>query len=152
MAPAQQATKADIQALGARMSSLEKRMSNFETRMSSVEKTVARLEAQVSNLDRRVAKIETQISNLDAQVAKVETEVSNLNITVKEMDKHLSTIINILIGVVLAAIALPQLLGYLQGRRERAELQKLIEIVNQRVDQHQREIEELKLRRIVTPS
>ena len=86
-----------------------------------------------------------------------------------------------LIGVVLAAIALPQVLGYLYARRERQEIQQLIQnsrvdmqqqvqdfraemrdmgdrierqlqVVLEKLSQHDQEIEELKAQRIVTPS
>ena len=62
---------------------------------------------------------------------------------IEELDKHLGTSINILIGVVLIAIALPQILGYLE-RRERKELQKelqnQIHQLGERIERQQREI------------
>jgi type II secretory pathway pseudopilin PulG len=76
----------------------------------------------------------------------------------------------VLIGVVLAAIALPQVLGYLQGRREREEFQKRIQdlrteiqdlgqrlerqqqVILEKLSQQQQEIDTLEFPRIVTPS
>jgi type II secretory pathway pseudopilin PulG len=73
---------------------------------------------------------------------------------------------NILIGVVLAAIALPQVLGYLQGRREREEFHQQIQDLRaemrdlgerlerqqqamfEKLSQQQQEIEALKSRQM----
>jgi hypothetical protein len=127
----------------------------------------------------------------------------SVEITMQEMDKRLTARIDVLfwamgtlIGVVLAAITLPQVLGFLQSKRERAEIQQQIrdqraetqqqiqdlrveirgeiqgyraemrqeirdlgerlerqlQMMFEKLSQHEQEIDELKSRRIVTPS
>jgi peptidoglycan hydrolase CwlO-like protein len=117
---AQQATKADIQ-------SLEKKVQALETRVSNLEITVKEMDKRLTN------KIEELDKRLTAQIQAV-------NARIDELDKHIGTLINILIGVVLAAIALPQLLGYLQERRERKELQKQIQELGERIERQQQDI------------
>ena len=53
---------------------------------------------------------------------------------------------------VFLAIALPQLLGYFQEKRARADFEKRMSELEQRIEYQQQEIDELKSRRIVTPS
>ncbi|MFQ6041301.1 MAG: hypothetical protein ACE5PV_10635 [Candidatus Poribacteria bacterium] len=140
---AQQATKADIQ-------TLEKRVQGLEVRVS-------RLETTVKEMDKRLT---TKIEELDKRLT---IQIQAVNARIEELDKHLSTLINILIGVVLAAIALPQLLGYLQGRRERLKLQEQVEDLGRRLERQQQEIfeklsqqrqeiEAIRTQRFVTPS
>jgi len=135
-ASAQQATKADIQ--------------NLEVRVSNLEITVKEMDKRLTN------KIEEMDKRLTAQIQAV-------NARIDDLDKHISTIINILIGIVLAAIALPQVLGYLQGRRERKELREQIQQLGERIEhqqqqifekliQQQQEIETLKSRWIIKSS
>ena len=114
---AQQATKADIQAL-------ELKVTN-----------------QITEMDKRLT---NQITELDKRVTGVQ-------ITMTEMDKRLSSridtlfwAIGALIAVVLAVIALPQLLGYFQEKRASADFQKRIDELERRLEQHQQEIEALK--------
>ena len=104
-ASAQQATKADIEALATKVSSIEKTVNKIDQRLITVEKTV-------NDMDKRLISLE---------------------IIVKEMDKRITVRIDVLfwamgtlIGVVLAAITLPQVLGFLQSKRERAEIQQQI--------------------------
>ncbi|MCH8291692.1 hypothetical protein IH992_11410 [Candidatus Poribacteria bacterium] len=103
-ASAQQATKADIEALATKVSSIEKTVNKIDQRLITVEKTV-------NDMDKRLISLE---------------------IIVKEMDKRITVRINVLfwamgtlIGVVLATITL-QVLGFLQSKRERAEIQQQI--------------------------
>jgi chromosome segregation ATPase len=131
VASAQQATRSDIQAL-------EAKITNLETTVREMDK---RLTNQIVELDKR----------LTVQIQAVQTIVT-------ETDKRLSSQINILfwaigalIGLVLAVIALPQLLGYFQEKRARTDFQKQIDELEQRLEQYHREIEELKSRRLVMP-
>ena len=136
---AQPATTADIQAL--------------ETQVNEMDKRLIRLETQVDEMDKRLTnKMEELDKRLAAQIQAVQT-------TIIEMDKRLTARIDVLfwaigtlIGIVLAVIVLPQVLGYFQEKRGREELQKQIQELSQRVERQQWEIEELKARRIVTPS
>ncbi|MBC8457347.1 MAG: hypothetical protein H8D67_05050 [Deltaproteobacteria bacterium] len=52
--------------------------------------------------------------------------------------------ISALIGLLLAVIVLPQLLGYFQEKRASADFQKRIDELERRLEQHQQEIEALK--------
>jgi len=129
---AQQATRMDIQVL-------ESKITNLETIVREMDK---RLTNQISELDKR----------LTAQIQAVQT-------TMAEMDKRMTTQINVLfwaigalVAVVLAVIALPQLLGYFQEKRARADFQKEIDGLKQRLEQQQQEIESLKSRRLAMPS
>jgi len=117
---AQQAIKADIL-------SLEKRIQALDTRVSNLEITVKEMDKRLTN-------------KIDEMDKRLTTQIQAVNARIDELDKHLSTIINILIGVVLAAIALPQVLGYLQGRRERKEIQNQIRQLADRIEHQQREI------------
>ena len=99
-ASAQQVTKEDIRAL-------EQKMSNLETTVNAMDKRLISLEITVQEMDRR----------LTAQIQAV-------HVRIDELDKRLNIAMSILVGVVLTAIALSQLLGYLIGRHERQELQQ----------------------------
>ncbi|MFQ6043312.1 MAG: hypothetical protein ACE5PV_20865 [Candidatus Poribacteria bacterium] len=97
---AQQATKADIQAL--------------ELKMITT----------ITEMDKRLTK----------QIADIDKRLTRLDIKVEEMDKRLTARIDLLfwaigalVAVVLAVIALPQLLGYLQEKRARTDFQKRID-------------------------
>lgn len=94
VASAQQATKADIQVLDAKMNALQ---------------------ATVTEMDKR----------LTNQIVEMDKRLTN---QITELDKRLTARIDILFwaigALILAVIALPQLFGYLQGRKERADLQK----------------------------
>jgi len=131
VASTQQATKADLEVLATKVSSLETTANKIDQRLTTVEKTV-------NEVDKRLIRVETKV---------------------EEMDKRLTARIDLLfwaigalIAVVLAVIALPQLLGYFQEKRARADFQKRFEELEQRLEQHQQEIEFLKSRKILTPS
>ncbi len=136
VASAQQATKADIQMLEVKITSLETTVREMDKRLTNqIEESDKRLTNQIEELDKRLTKY------------------------IEEMDKRLTTQISVLfwamgtlIAIVLAVIALPQLLGYFQEKRARADFQKRFEELERRFEQYQRELEELKSRRIVTPS
>jgi beta-lactamase regulating signal transducer with metallopeptidase domain len=128
LASAQPLTKSDLEVLATKLSSLE-------TTVNEVDKRLTRLETKVDEMDKRLTN------------------------KVEELDKRLTARIDLLfwaigalIAVVLAVIALPQLLGYLQEKRARADFQKRIEELEQRLEQQQQEIEVLKSQRIVAPS
>ena len=145
---AQPATRADIQALDKRVQALEARLSNLETKLDEMDK---RLTNQIKELDNRVT---IQIKELDNRMTiqikeldnRMTIQIQAVNTRIDELDRHISRLLNILIGVVLAAIALPQLLGFFQVRRERAEFLKQIEELRQQGKQRQLEIEALKSR------
>ena len=135
---AQQATKADIQVLEAKIISLETAVREMDKRLTS----------QINGLDKRVTGLQITVTEMDKRLTN----------HIGELDKRLTTQINVLfwamgalIAVVLAVIAL-QLLGYFQEKQARADFQKRFEELEQRFEQYQREIEELKSHRIVTPS
>ena len=139
VASAQQATQADIQALEKRVQALEAQVSNVDTTVREMDK---RLTAQIQAVQTTMVEMDKRITN-----------------TIEELDKRLTARIDVLfwaigslIGIVLAVIVLPQVLGYFQEKRGREELQKQIQELSQRVERQQWEIEELKSRRIVTPS
>jgi len=128
---AQQATRADIEILSAKLSSLE---------------------TTVNKIDQRLTNMETTVNDVDKRLVKLETKVD-------ELDKRLTARIDVLfwaigslIGVVLAVIVLPQVLGYFQDKRERENFQKQLADLQQQVQRQQREIEELKSSRIMTSS
>jgi len=125
VALAQQATKADIQVLDAKMNALQTTVTEMDKRLTN----------QIVEMDKRLT---NQIMELDKRLT------ARIDI--------LFWAIGALIALVLAVIALPQVFGYLQGRKERADLQKQIDELSQRIEQQQREIEALKSRRIMTPS
>ena len=122
---AQQATKADIQALDAKITNLQITVTEMDKRITN----------QIVELDKRLT---IQITELDNRLT------SQINV--------LFWAIGTLILVVLAVIALPQLLGYFQDKRERAGFQKRLDALEQKVEQQRQEIETLKSRRMLTPS
>lgn len=139
LAAAQPATKADVQALAAKMSTLD-------DKVNEIDKRLTRLETKVDEMDKRLT---NQIDEMDKRLIN----------RIEELDKRLTVRIDALfwaigglIGVVLAVIALPQLLEFFQGRRERIEFQKRIDALEFRMGQHQHEIAELKARSIITRS
>ena len=118
--------------------------------------TKADLQALELNLTKQMADMDKRLTG---QIADLDKQIISLEITVKEMDKRLTSRIDVLfwaigalIGVVLAVIALPQLLGYFQEKRARTDFQKQIEVLEQRIEQQQQEIEELKSRKLIVPS
>jgi peptidoglycan hydrolase CwlO-like protein len=142
-AAAQTATRGDIQALDARISNLETKVDEMDKRLTN----------QIEELDKRLT---NRIEEMDKRLTN----------RIEELDKRLTARIDMLfwaigalIGVVLAVIALPQLLEFFQSRRDRVELMDRVNALEYRVKTseqeivvHQRAIEELKSRRIVTPS
>jgi peptidoglycan hydrolase CwlO-like protein len=114
------------------------------------------LEAKITNLETIVREMDKRLTNLETIVREMDKRLTN---QIEEMDKRLSAQINVLfwaigalVAVVLAVIALPQLLGYFQEKRARVDFQKEIDGLKQRLEQQQQEIESLKSRRLVTPS
>jgi len=137
---AQQATKADIQAL--------------EKRVQALETTVSTLETTVNAMDKRLIGLEITVREMDTRLTiKIEELDKRLTNKIEELDKRLTAKIDLLlwaigalIGIVLAVIALPQLLGYFQEKRGRGELQKQIQDLTQRLERQQQEIEAIKSR------
>jgi hypothetical protein len=93
--------------------------------------------------------LEAKITNLETIVREMDKRLTN---QIEEMDKRLNAQINVLfwaigalVAVVLAVIALPQLLGYFQEKRARADFQKEIDGLKQRLERQQQEIESLNL-------
>jgi len=132
LAPAQQATKSDIQGLEAKINNLE---------------------TTVREMDKRLA---AQIQAVQVTMLEMDKRLSN---RIEELDKRLSFQTNILlwtigtlIGIVLAVIVLPQVLGYFREKRARVEFQERIDELERRLEQQQREIDELKSRRVYAPS
>ncbi|MFQ6044360.1 MAG: hypothetical protein ACE5PV_26205 [Candidatus Poribacteria bacterium] len=125
IASAQQATKSDIQVLEAKITSLETTVKEMDKRLTN----------QIVELDKRLT---NRIDELDKRL--------NFQISI------LLWAIGGLIAVVLAVIALPQLLGYFQEKRARADFQKEIDELKQLLEQYHQEIETLKSQRIVAPS
>jgi len=128
---AQQVTKAHLEVLTTKFSSLEMTVNKIDQRLTTVEKTV-------NEVDKRLIRFETKVDEMDKRLtARIDL---------------LFWAIGALIAVVLAVIALPQLLGYFQEKRARADFQKQIDELKQYIEQQQREIETLKSQRILTPS
>ncbi len=140
IASAQQVTKADIQALELKM-------------ITTITEMDKRLTKQIAELDKRLTK---QIAELDkrltSQIAELDKRLTSQMTGLQSTINFLFWAIGALITVVLAVIALPQLLGYFQEKRARTDFQKQIEELKQRLEQQQQEIELLKSRRVVTPS
>jgi len=114
------------------------------------------LDAKVNEMDKRLIRLETKVDEMDKRLV---AQIQAIQIAVTEMDKRLTARIDVLfwaigslIGIVLAVIVLLQILGYFQDKRERENFQKQLAELQQQFQQQQREIEELKSRRIVTPS
>ncbi|HIE25839.1 TPA: hypothetical protein EYP66_00965 [Candidatus Poribacteria bacterium] len=133
---AQQATKADIQALELKMI----------TTLTEMDK---RLTSQIADLDKQLTALQTTVTEMDKRLTN----------KISEMDKRVTTQINVLfwaigalIALVLAVIALPQLLGYFQEKKARSDFQQEIDELKRRLEQQQQEIETLKSQRIVMPS
>ena len=123
IASAQQLTKADIQALELKMittiTEMDKRLTK---QIAELDK---RLTSQIAELDKRLT---SQMTGLQTTVTEMDKRLTN---RIEELDKRLSSQINVLfwaigalIAVVLAVIALPQLLGYFQEKRARTDFQK----------------------------
>ncbi len=141
------AMKADIQGLELRITNIvtgmDKRLTN---QINDLDK---RLTTQISDLDKRLT---NQINDLDKRLISLETTVGGMDKRLTKQIDILFWVIGALIGVVLTVIALPQLLGYFQERRSRAELRDIVEELKQQMARQQDEIDDLKSRRIMTPS
>ncbi len=132
VASAQQATKADIQVLESKIISVDTKVTEMYRRLNVEIKAV---KTTITEMDKRLT---NKIDGLDTHLA------SQIN--------TLFWAIGALIGIVLTVIALPQLLGYFQEKRARADFEKRMTKLEQRIEYQQQEIDELKSRRIVTPS
>jgi predicted nucleic acid-binding Zn-ribbon protein len=129
---AQQATKADIQALELKM-------------ITTITEMDKRLTNQIADLDKRLTVLQTTVTEMDKRLtAQIQAIQTTINV--------LFWAIGALIALVLAVITLPQLLGYFQEKRAHIDFQKEIDELKQRLEQQQQEIESLKSRRVVTPS
>jgi len=132
IASAQQATKADIQALELKM-------------ITTITEMDKRLTSQIADLDKRLTVLQTTVTEMDKRLtAQIQAVQTTINV--------LFWAIGALITLVLAVITLPQLLGYFQEKRARIDFQKEIDELKRRLEQQQQEIESLKSRRVVTPS
>jgi len=128
---AQQVTRSDLEVLATKVSSLETTVNKIDQRLTAVEKTV-------NEVDKRLILVETKVDEMDKRLT------ARIDI--------LFWAIGVLIAIILAVIALPQLLGYFQEKKARVDFQKRIEKLEQLIEQQQREIEALKSRRVLTPS
>ncbi|MFQ6039498.1 MAG: hypothetical protein ACE5PV_01475 [Candidatus Poribacteria bacterium] len=154
LASAQQVTKADIQSLEAKITNLETTVREMDKRLAAqiqaVQTTMTemdkRLTAQMQSMDKRLT---TQMQSMDKRITT----------QMQSMDKRITTQINVLfwaigalIALILAVIALPQLLGYFQERRARTDFQKEIDELKQRPNNNSKRLRFSKSQRIVTPS
>ena len=131
-ADAEPATKADLQALELKltkqMTDLEKRIDKrFTEQDNQIHELETRINKRFTEQGEHIHKVETRLIALEIVVRESNKLLAN---SIKEMDTRLSASVEVLywaisalIGVVLAVIAVPQLLGYLQARRERADMQ-----------------------------
>ena len=148
---AQQLTKADIDVLSTRLS-------NLDATLNKIDQRLARVETTVNDINNRLGKLETRVDELDSRLTnKIDEQDNRLTNKIEELDKRLTSRIDVLfwaigslIGIVLAVIVLPQVLGYFQDKRERENFQKQLADLQQQVQRQQREIEEIKSRRIVS--
>jgi len=128
-AVAQQLTKADIQSLEAKMTKLQDTVTDMDKRLTRLEVTVTemdkRLNNQIAEMDKRFS---TEFQALRTTVAGTDKRLSN---QIAALDTFVKWAISILILVVLTVIALPQVFGYLRDKKEREELQKRVEHLEQ---------------------
>jgi len=100
------------------------------------------LDTKIGEMDKRLTtKIDELDKRLTSQIGAIQVQINML-----------FWAIGALIAIVLAVIAVPQFLGFFQERRARADYEKRFEEMQRRLDQQQEEIDELKSRKIVTPS
>ncbi len=150
VASAQQATKADIQVLESKITSVDTKVTEMDRRLNVEIKAV---KTTITEMDRR---LNVEIKAVKTTIIEMDKRLTN---KIDGLDTHLASQVNTLfwaigalIGVVLTVIALPQLLGYFQEKRARSDFEKRMSQLEQRIEYHQQEIDELKSRRIVTPS
>lgn len=136
----QQVTKADIQSLDAKLTKLQETLMEMNKTITTMDKSLTAVEIKVTEMDKRLT---IQIDELDKRQTTQITEMDKRQTTqIGELDKRLSSqiaslysfvrwAISILTLVVLAVIALPQVFGYLQDKREREELRKEVEVLKQ---------------------
>ncbi|MBM3240947.1 hypothetical protein FJZ31_32090 [Candidatus Poribacteria bacterium] len=93
-----------------------------------MEAKITNVETTVREMDKRLT---AQIQAVQVTMLELDKRLSN---RIKELDNRLSFQTNILlwtigtlIGIVLAVIVLPQVLGYFQEKRARVEFQKRID-------------------------
>jgi tetrahydromethanopterin S-methyltransferase subunit G len=120
-AVSQQVTKADLQALGTKVSNLEQKVSNLEQTVNKIDQRLSTVEKTTNDIDKRLIRLETKVDEMDKRLTN----------HIVELDKRLTARIDLLfwaigalIGIVLTVIALPQLLGYFQEKRGREDLQR----------------------------
>ena len=129
----QQASKADIQSLDAKLTKLQEIVTGMDKRLTAMDERLTVLEVKVTGMDKRLT---TQITEMDRrltnQIAEMDKRLSN---QIASLYTFVRWAIGTLILVVLAVIALPQIFGYLRDKKEREELQKRVEQLEQEVTQ-----------------
>jgi len=156
-ASAQQATKTDIQALEAKITNLETTVREMDKRLTV---QIQAVQTTMAEMDKRLtAQIQATQATIVEMDKRLTAQIQATQATIAEMDKRMNIqtkilfwAISTLIGVVLAVIALPQLLGYFREKRARVDFQEQVNELKQRIEQQQQEIETLKSQRIVTHS
>ena len=133
-ATAQQLTKADLQSLEAKVTKVHETVIDIDKRLTKLEITVTEMDKRLSS---QIAEMDKRLSN---QIAEVDRRFSN---QIVALDTFIRWAIGLLILVVLAVIALPQIFGYLRDKQERQKLQE-------RVEQLEQEVAQLRTR-IITP-
>ncbi len=120
-AVAEQVTRADIQSL--------------ETKLTKIQETV-------TDMDKRLTALEITVTAMDEKLTTKITETEKrLGNQIAALDTFVKWAISVLVLVILAVIALPQVFGYLRDKQEREKLQK-------RVEQLEQEVAQLKTRMI----
>ncbi len=101
--------------------------------LQSLEAKITKLQETVTDMDKRLTKVEVTVTEMDKRISN----------QIDDLDTFVRWAIGILVLVVLAVIALPQIFGYLRDKQERQKLQE-------RVEQLEREFAQLKTR-IIAP-
>ena len=132
-AVAQQLTKVDLQSLEAQLTKIQETVTDMDKRLTRVEVTVTEMDKRLTNEVQTLRIVVTEMDKrLSNQIAETDKRLSN---QIAALDTFVRWAIGVLVLVVLAVIALPQIFGYLRDTRERKDLQKRVEQLEQEVSQ-----------------
>lgn len=128
-AVAQPLTKADIQSLEAKITKLQETATDIDKRLTRLEVTVTEMDKRISAEFRT---LHTTVVEMDKRLTNKITETDKrLSNQIAALDTFVRWAIGIFMLVVLAVTALPQIFGYLRDKKERGDLQKRVEQLEQ---------------------
>jgi len=120
-------------------STTNQKIDALDTRIQNVEKDIAWMRGKLESVDKQFESVDKQFESVDKQFESVDKQF----VGVRAQITHVTYLTYGLIALIVAAVAIPQILITLRSTKDRS-LEKQVEILAQ-------EMETLKQQRIVNP-